>query len=199
MEIDGVPLHRIHRATLRRRLIAVPQDTVLLPDGSSIRDNLDPYSVATDMECHAVLETVRLSEFLEEHGGSIYSSMSADRLSAGQKQLFSLGRAILRRRVKDERLGKDRGRGGGVLLLDEVSSSVDHETDRAMQDIIRHEFKNYTIIMVSHRLEMVMDFFDEVIVLDKGRIVEKGNPSELVAQETSRFRQLWAIENRKRS
>ncbi|KAM0274379.1 hypothetical protein ACHAQH_007916 [Verticillium albo-atrum] len=197
MELDGIPFQRIDRDILRRRIIAVPQDAVFLPSGSSIKDNLDPFNAATDLECREVLNTVLLNGFLAEMGGDIHIGMSIDNLSAGQRQLFSLGRAILRRRIKDRNLGGERR--GGILLLDEVSSNVDRETDRIMQGIIREEFREYTIVMVSHRLDMVMDFFDEVVVIDKGEVVETGDPRALVTQEGSRFGQLWAFENRGRS
>ncbi|GKT51184.1 ABC transporter fum19 [Colletotrichum spaethianum] len=195
IQMDGLPFHRIDRSTLRRRIIAVPQDAVFLPDGSTIKSNLDPFEVASDADCLSVLRTVQLTGFVEEHGG-LHEGMSADSLSAGQKQLFSLGRAILRRRIKD---AKFKRRGGGILLLDEVSSSVDYATDRLMQEIIKEEFGRYTIIMVSHRLDMVMDFFDSVIVMDQGRVIETGSPATLVEAQGSRFGELWAIENQGRS
>lgn len=197
IEFDGTPLHRINRDVLRRRIIAVPQDAVFLPKGSSIKENLDPFNAATDLQCREVIDTVLLGGFLAEIGGDIHAGMGVDDLSAGQKQLFSLGRAILRRRMKDQSLGGTRR--GGILLLDEVSSNVDRETDRVMQGIIREEFREYTIVMVSHRLDMVMDFFDEVVVIDKGEVVETGDPRALVVQEGSRFGQLWAFENRGRA
>lgn len=190
MQIDNVNLHQIDRATLRRRIICIPQDAVFLPDGSSIKANLDPYNAATDAECFNVLQTVRLTGFVNDKG-SLNAGMSAEDLSAGQKQLFSLGRAILRRRVRDRGEKKQ----GGLLLLDEVSSSVDKVTDRAMQEIIREEFERYTIVMVSHRLEMVMDYFERVVVLDRGSVVEDGGPRELVEMEGSRFGELWAVEH----
>ncbi|KAF5978301.1 multidrug resistance [Fusarium coicis] len=196
MKIEDVYLHQIDRATLRKRVICIPQDAVFLPDGSSVKDNIDPYKAATDAECFNVLNMVRLSGFVQDKG-SLNAGMSADDLSAGQKQLFSLGRAILRRRVRDRLAGGEKR--GGLLLLDEVSSSVDKATDRAMQEIIRKEFENYTIVMVSHRLEMVMDFFDRVIVLDRGTVVESGGPRELVETPGSRFGDLWAVENDGRS
>ncbi|KAF5644186.1 multidrug resistance [Fusarium tjaetaba] len=196
MKIDDIYLHQIDRATLRKRVICIPQDAVFLPDGSSVKDNIDPYKAATDAECFNVLNTVRLAGFVQDKG-SLNAGMSADDLSAGQKQLFSLGRAILRRRVRDRFAGGEKR--GGLLLLDEVSSSVDKVTDRAMQEIIREEFENYTIVMVSHRLEMVMDFFDRVIVLDRGTVVESGGPRELVETPGSRFGDLWAVEHDGRS
>jgi ABC-type multidrug transport system fused ATPase/permease subunit len=196
MKIDDIHLHQIDRATLRKRVICIPQDAVFLPDGSSVKANIDPYNAATDVECFDTLNTVRLSGFVRDKG-SLSVGMSAGDLSAGQKQLFSLGRAILRRRVRDRLAGGEKQ--GGLLLLDEVSSSVDKVTDRAMQEIIRDEFESYTIVMVSHRLEMVMDFFDRVVVLDRGTVVESGGPRELVEISGSRFGELWAVEHDERS
>ncbi|KAI0142611.1 ABC transporter type 1, transmembrane domain-containing protein [Hypoxylon sp. NC0597] len=196
--VDEVPLHKIDRATLRQRIIAVPQEPVFLPDGTSFQVNLDPFSASTEDECRAVLQSVRLWDFVEGRGG-LAAGMSADTLSGGQKQLFNLARAILRRRVRLKQLRSEFGEKtvaiGGILLLDEVSSSVDRDTDRAMQGIIREEFKDYTIIMVSHRLDMVLGF-DTVVVMDKGSIIETGCPHKLVEMDGSRFRELWLLSHR---
>ncbi|KAH7152638.1 putative ABC multidrug transporter [Dactylonectria macrodidyma] len=186
--IDGTLLRSIDRNTLRRRIIAVPQEAVFLPDGSTFKTNLDPLNVSTSEECQAVLQTVEMWQFVHERGG-LEEGMSAGTLSAGQRQLMSLGRALLRRRVRARNLGIGGGSEGGILLLDEVSSSVDHETERMMQDIIKAEFRDYTVIAVSHRLDMIMDF-DRVIVMDVGEIVEVGNPMALAAKEGTRFGEL---------
>jgi ABC-type multidrug transport system fused ATPase/permease subunit len=106
---------------------------------------------------------------------------------------MSLGRALLRRRIKAQNLGiRGGGSMGGILLLDEVSSSVDHETEHVMREIIKTEFHEYTVIAVSHRLEMIMDF-DRVVVMDMGEIVEVGNPRVLAERAETRFGELlWA-------
>ncbi|KAK9770744.1 hypothetical protein SCAR479_12535 [Seiridium cardinale] len=144
--IDGTPLHRISRPALRQRIIAVPQEAVFLPDGSTFQANIDPSDGSTPEECQSVLEAVGFWSFVQERGG-LDAGMSAGTLSAGQRQLMSLGRALLRRRIRARNLGMGGGGSeGGILLLDEVSSSVDHETERVMQDIIKAEFKNYTVI-----------------------------------------------------
>lgn len=209
ISIDGHPLHTIDRATLRERLVALPQDAVFLPDGTSFKMNLDPFSIATNEECQSVLELVRLWALVDDRGG-LEAGMNADMLSQGQKQLFSLARGVLRRRVHSRQLSTgvanhtaivpspgDEGvlpsassSTGGVLILDEFTSGVDKETEQEMQEILEREFDGCTVIMVSHRLEMVMGF-DKVVVLDAGRIVEDGVPVELVERENSRFRHLW--------
>ncbi|RDL31764.1 Uncharacterized protein BP5553_09166 [Venustampulla echinocandica] len=184
--IDNTPLHRINRTALRRRIIAVPQEAVFLPDGTTFQANLDPTDISTSDECQAVLIAVGLWQFVQERGG-LDSGMSAGTLSAGQQQLMSLGRALLRRRIRGRNLGI--GGGGsdrGILLLDEVSSSVDHETEHVIQEIIRAEFRDYTVIAVSHRLDMIMDF-DRVVVMDTGEVVEVGNPAVLAREVGTRF------------
>lgn len=196
--IDDTPLHKVDRGVLRQRVIAVPQDAVFLPDGTSFMTNLDPHGVSTEPECRAVLEAVGLWGLVHERGG-LTSGMTPDTLSQGQKQLFSLARAVLRRRVRARHRGEVYGKGavaedGGILLLDEVSSSVDQDTEREMQKVIAHEFTGYTIVMVSHRLDVVMGF-DRVVVMDKGELVETGRPADLVEAEGSRFRELWLVGN----
>jgi ATP-binding cassette, subfamily C (CFTR/MRP), member 1 len=200
--IGDIPLHKIDRLVLRERLIAIPQDPVFLPDGSSFMSNLDPFLISTESECQAVLEVVGLWTLVNQRGGLAHG-FSADTLSQGQKQLFNLARAIIRCRVRKRHnevnfaaRGSEKSC-GGILLLDEVSSSMDQETDRAMQRVIREEFKGYTIVMVCHRLDIVMDF-DTVVIMDEGSVVETGSPMLLLDRDGSRFQQLWSIGNKTR-
>lgn len=99
-------------------------------------------------------------------------------LSQGQQQLFSLARALLMRTSR-----------GRLVLLDEATSNVDGETDKLMQTLIRNEFSDHTVITVAHRLETIMDS-DVVLVLDGGKLVEVGPPSELANKEGGFFRSL---------
>ncbi|KAH8666519.1 putative ABC multidrug transporter [Xylariales sp. PMI_506] len=190
ISIDSISLHRVHRPTLRQRIIAIPQDPVFLPDGSSFQANLDPHEIAAASDCQSVLESVGLWNLTQELGG-LDGSMNPSTLSQGQRQLFSLARAVLRRRVRSKSLGLGgSGSQGGILFLDEVSSSVDQDTERRMQEIIRVEFQYYTIVAVSHRLDMILDF-DRVVVMDKGEVVEVGNPRVLSEDGSTRFGELW--------
>ncbi|TQV93036.1 ABC multidrug transporter [Cordyceps javanica] len=189
--VDGIALSSIQRCALRQRILSIPQEAVFLPDGSTFQENLDPAERATADDCAAVLRVVDLWDFVQERGG-LKSCVSSGTLSAGQRQLLSLGRTVLGRRLRARDQGIDEGSAkseGGILLLDEVNASVDVETERIMQEVIEREFRKYTVVAVSHRLDMIMDF-DKVVVMDKGEIVENGHPATLSRQEGSRFRDL---------
>ncbi len=110
-----------------------------------------------------------------EKKGGLDADLSEDMLSHGQRQLFCLARAILRP--------------GRIVVLDEATSSVDRATDALMQSVIREEFRGRTVIVIAHRLETIMDF-DRVVVMDRGRIVEVGEPERLMRERGSRFRLL---------
>ncbi|KAI1054390.1 hypothetical protein LB506_010541 [Fusarium annulatum] len=194
LSIDGLPLNRLDRDALRQRVIAVPQEAVFLPDGATFKENLDPSGLSTLDECKTVLRDVGLWEFVQGRGG-IDSGMTSSTLSGGQRQLMSMGRSLLRRRARAQ---KTTGHGsvtekmedqGGLLLLDEVNSSVDQDMELIIKRIIETEFAAYTVIAVSHRLDMIMDF-DTVVVLDTGKLVEVGNPRKLASTEGSRFASL---------
>jgi ABC-type multidrug transport system fused ATPase/permease subunit len=215
LSIDGISLDRVDRTTLRERLIVVSQEPVFLPDGTTFKKNLDPTDTVPHQECQAALEAVGLWDLVIDRGG-LAAGLTAQSLSQGHKQLFSLARAILRRRLCSQRLETEVGRlyldpqsktvpesekpskhgtdpatsSGGLLILDEYSSNLDLETDKMIQETVFREFQGYTILMVSHRLEMVMGF-DKVVILDRGSLVEQGIPRDLVEQEGSRFRELW--------
>ncbi|KAI5460736.1 multidrug resistance-associated protein [Mariannaea sp. PMI_226] len=200
IEIDGVPLHQVDRSLLRHRVIAVPQDAVFFPDGTSVKANLDPFDASTAEECREVLEAVGLWRSIEERGG-LDGGTTADTYSQGQKQLFSLARAILRRRIRSREALKDVNHVDagttqgvkGLLLLDEVSASVDKDTEREMQAIIKREFADYTVVMVSHRLDIIMNS-DTVFVIEAGSVVESGNPQELMGRQGSHLQKLWVVE-----
>lgn len=204
--IDDVSLSRVDRTSLRERVLTIPQDVVFLPDGTSFQQNLDPFGVSSPEACRAVLATVGLCGLIEAHGG-LAGGLKTDMLSQGQKQLFSLARALLRHRNRaaaaasvphedDYDMAAEAQQRGGLLLLDEFSSGMDHNTDREMQKIIWDEFADYTVVMVSHRLEMAVDL-DRVIMMEAGRIVEMGRPRILIETEGSKFKDLWMVGQRK--
>ncbi|KAJ3488621.1 hypothetical protein NLG97_g6170 [Lecanicillium saksenae] len=172
--LDGINLDTVPRDLIRSRIVTVSQDHFVLP--GTVRENLDPFSAFETPDLIAALEAADIWAAVERKGG-LDVKFSEDMLSHGQKQLFSLARAILR---------KDNGR---IVLLDEATSSVDGEIEEKVQKVIETLFKNHTIISIAHRLDTIADF-DKVVVLDKGRVVETGKPRQLL-EASSKFRALW--------
>lgn len=181
LSIDGVPLSSISPQTIRERLIKVPQDPVFLPIGSTFMENLDPLGLATIEQCREVLQAMDLWNMVEAQGG-LGGVLSESSLSQGQRQVFNIARAVLKRKTM----------GSSVLLLDEFTSSVDADTERDMLAIIDREFAGCTIVMVAHRLHIVSEFCDRVLVLDRGRIVEDGDPRTLARVDETWFASLLA-------
>ncbi|KAK3365047.1 ABC transporter [Lasiosphaeria ovina] len=192
ISIDGIPIHRIHRTTLRRRIIAVPQDPAFLPGRSTVKANLDPSNTTSDSDCMAALEAVQLTSLVSEPG-RLHQELNVDTLSAGQQRLFALARAIVRSRPRARAWTRtlSEEKCGGILLLDEVGFAADENTERIIHGIIQEEFLNYTVIMISHQLKPVMDYFGKVVVLEEGTVAEIGSPRELANKVGSRFSRLW--------
>jgi ATP-binding cassette subfamily C (CFTR/MRP) protein 1 len=149
-------------STLRQRVITIPQDFVHIP--GTIRLNLDLFSQASDADIDVVLSKIGLLGVITNHGG-LDSPFLPEKLSKGQKQLLAFARAIIQRQSQ----------GTALVLLDEVTSSLDNETQRKINSIIKSEFRNCTLIMVSHNVEMMMQM-DAMAVMDAGKLVYFGKP-----------------------
>lgn len=102
----------------------------------------------------------------------------SERLSIGQQQLFCLARALFQR--SDAR----------IILMDEFTSSMDHETEMLVREIVGRDLRGRTVVEVLHRLEHILDF-DLVVVLEQGKIVEAGNPEELLQNEDGMLKELY--------
>jgi ATP-binding cassette subfamily C (CFTR/MRP) protein 1 len=127
------------------------------------------------------LERVSIWDTISSCGG-LSKPINSIGLSHGQKQLFCLARALLRKETSR------------ILILDEATNSVDKDTDAVMRKVIQEEFARHTVISVAHRLSS-LSWCDKVVVLDKGRIVEVGRPEELMQIEDGWWRQLWDAQN----
>ncbi|KAJ5091867.1 hypothetical protein NUU61_006737 [Penicillium alfredii] len=172
--VDGVDITRLPRREIRSRINGVSQDSLLLK--GSVRLNADPTGAHSDHDILSALKSVQLLPAIEEKG-TLDTDIDEIYLSHGQKQLFCLARALLRP--------------GNILILDEATSNVDTKTDEIMQRVIREKFCNHTILAVAHKLDTILDY-DRVIVLDAGRVVETGEPYELLTQPKSQFARLYA-------
>ncbi|BHF73103.1 Multidrug resistance-associated protein 4 [Sparganum proliferum] len=163
--IDQVDTAEVHLADLRRRISIIPQDPLLFV--GTVRSNLDPEDRFEDEALWHALETVQLKSVVEAMSNGLQSRIAdgGSNLSVGQRQLFSLARAILR--------------GNKILVIDEATANVDPETDTIIQETIQTQFADKTILTIAHRLHTIIDS-DEVIVMDAGRVVEQGSPYHLL-------------------
>ncbi|EXJ89815.1 hypothetical protein A1O3_02882 [Capronia epimyces CBS 606.96] len=194
IRIDGVDISRVARETVRARLNVIPQEPWWVTT-ESVRFNMDPWNAALvadgssgtgrdprplnqadrDAAFISALSRCQIWPVIEANGG-LDATMTSDFLSHGQRQLFCLARALVRQ--------------SKIVVLDEVSASVDVKTDELMQRIIHDEFRESTIIAVAHRLNTI-EGGDRVVVLSQGRVVEVGEPQVLLTKQHSRFRELY--------
>ncbi|KAI0065635.1 metal resistance protein YCF1 [Artomyces pyxidatus] len=174
--IDGVDITKIGLHDLRSAITIVPQSPDLFE--GTIRENIDPVGEHQDVSIWEALSQAHLKEYIESLPERLDAPVKegGSSLSAGQRQLICFARALLRK--------------SKILVLDEATSAVDLETDRAIQEIIRGpQFQDVTILTIAHRLNTIMDS-DRVLVLDAGTIAEFDSPAELLAKPNSAFRSL---------
>lgn len=163
--IDGVDINNIPLKRLRQCITLVPQESVVF--SGDIKSNLDPLGELDEAELQSVLSSCSLLQDSRSDDGESNNNLdiaawtqvtgNGSNFSNGHKQILGLARAMCRR--------------SKVVILDEATASVDHETDVRMQKLIRSEFAGSTIITIAHRLRTVMDY-DRVIVMEEGRVIE---------------------------
>ncbi|KAH3687464.1 hypothetical protein WICPIJ_001574 [Wickerhamomyces pijperi] len=182
IEIDNINTSKLGLTDLRSNLAIIPQDSQAF--AGTVRSNLDPLEKYTDERLWWALELAHLKEFVEGLGTAnaevgLYAQLSegGSNISVGQRQLLCLAKALLNE--------------SKVLILDEATASVDFQTDKIIQETIRREFQNRTILTIAHRLDTIMDS-DKVVVLDKGRVVQYDSVEKLLSDEKGEFYGLCA-------
>ena len=180
IEIDGVDIARIDRKEVRRQISVVMQEPFLF--SKTLRENIvlghaaAPHSEMTEATSAACIHET-IVEF--EKG---YETLVGERgitLSGGQRQRVALARALLKQPP--------------ILVLDDALSAVDTETEIMILDALRQRRGRHTTIVIAHRLSTLMDA-DEVLVLDRGRIVQRGS-HETLRNEQGMYRRIMSIQN----
>lgn len=167
-------------STLRSQIALVPQDIFLF--GGSIRENISyGKPMATDDEITEAARKANALEFIERFPEK-FDTIVGERgtqLSGGQRQRVAIARAVL----KNPR----------ILILDEATSSLDSESERLVQDALENLMVGRTSIVIAHRLSTIRKA-DQILVLDRGQIVEKGTHEELITLENGIYRNLSLLQ-----
>lgn len=168
IRLDGVPLSRLQRRSLRDLIAVVSQDTVLLHD--TVRANIAYGSpAASDAGIEAAAAAANAEGFIRTlpDGYATVLGERGTRLSGGQRQRIAIARALLR--------------DAPILVLDEATSALDPESERLVQEAIDRLMKDRTVLVIAHRLATVREA-DRIVVLEEGRAIETGTHAELVTR-----------------
>jgi ATP-binding cassette subfamily B protein len=182
LTLDGVELNQYPRGYLRRQIGIVEQEPFLF--SRTIRENIT-YGVGRDVPEAQVIAAARAAAIHDVIAGfpQGYDTLVGEKgvtLSGGQKQRVAIARTLL----KDPR----------ILILDDSTSSVDTETEAEIRAALEHLMRNRTTFIIAHRIQSVMNA-DLILVMDRGRIVQRGTHDELAAQHGI-YRQIFDIQTR---
>ncbi|KAF0689264.1 Aste57867_19276 [Aphanomyces stellatus] len=154
--IDGIDSATVGLRQLRSSLAIIPQNPVLFK--GTLRNYMDPFEEFSDDQLWTVLKKI-----VEENG---------ENFSVGERQMLCMSRALLHQ--------------AKVVILDEATAAIDHETDQLLQKVIREEFAPSTVLTIAHRLDTVLDY-DRIMVLDQGELVQCDTPEALIGQGNGIF------------
>jgi len=179
IKVNGFDIRHLTQASLRQHIGIVPQDTVLFND--SILYNIaygNP--LASHEEIVQAAKAASIHDFIMglPEGYQTQVGERGLKLSGGEKQRVAIARTLL----KDP----------PILVLDEATSALDTRTERAIQEQLSQIARNRTTLIIAHRLSTIVDA-DEILVLEQGRVVERGTHRELIAHG-GRYMQMWALQ-----
>ena len=175
--IDGIDISTIGLTDLRSKIGIIPQDSCVF--SGTVRYNLDPFDLYSDDELWFALEKANLSAAVHGMGNGLQSIVAegGENMSHGQRQLLCIARALLRQQR--------------ILVLDEATASIDLETDKLIQETIRRNFNESSILTIAHRLDTIIDY-NRVLVMNHGEVEELDTPYKLLSNPQSAFHQMIA-------
>ncbi|XP_028588496.2 ATP-binding cassette sub-family C member 8 isoform X2 [Podarcis muralis] len=170
--IDGIDIAKLPLQTLRSRLSIILQDPILF--SGTIRFNLDPEKKCTDSMLWEALEIAQLKHVVKALPGGLDAIVTegGENFSLGQRQLFCLARAFVRKT--------------SIFIMDEATASIDMATENILQKVVMTAFADRTVVTIAHRVHTILNA-DMVIVMKRGVILEYDKPEVLLEQEDSVF------------
>uniref|UniRef100_A0A8C6Y7U9 ATP binding cassette subfamily C member 8 n=1 Tax=Naja naja TaxID=35670 RepID=A0A8C6Y7U9_NAJNA len=170
--IDGIDIAKLPLQTLRSRLSIILQDPILF--SGTIRFNLDPENKCTDSTLWEALEIAQLKLVVKALPGGLDAIVTegGENFSQGQRQLFCLARAFVRKT--------------SILIMDEATASIDMATENILQKVVMTAFADRTVVTIAHRVHTILNA-DMIIVMKRGVILEYDKPEVLLEKEDSVF------------
>ncbi len=179
IKIDGTDLKEVSQHSLRQLMGIVTQEAILFND--TIFNNITFGIEASEEEVQKAAKIANAHEFIQEQSQG-YQTLIGDRgtkLSGGQRQRISIARAILQNPP--------------ILILDEATSALDTESEKLVQDALMHLMENRTTLVIAHRLSTIQEA-DEILVIQDGKIVERGTHSSLYNKAGGVYKKLVELQ-----
>ncbi|XP_076853428.1 ATP-binding cassette sub-family C member 8 [Brachyhypopomus gauderio] len=170
--IDGIDIAKLPLQTLRSKFSIILQDPILF--SGTIRFNLDPERKATDRTLWEALDIAQLKAVVKALPGGLDAMVTegGENFSQGQRQLFCLARAFVRK--------------SSILIMDEATASIDMATESILQKVVMTAFADHTVVNIAHRVHTILRS-DIIIVMKHGAVVESARPDVLLEQKDSVF------------
>ncbi|RHY66584.1 hypothetical protein DYB30_011291 [Aphanomyces astaci] len=163
--IGGVDTATVGIKTLRESMAIIPQNPILFK--GTLRAYLDPFESSSDAQLWDALDKVQLTPRVSLEQGKLEAVIeeNGENFSVGERQMLCMARALLRN--------------CRIVVMDEATAAIDHETDQTLQRVIRQAFASSTVLTIAHRLDTVLDA-DRIMVLDQGRLAQCDAPENLI-------------------
>lgn len=177
--MDGIDLKQIQLASLSKQIGIVTQESILFND--TVANNITFGSLATDAQIEEAAKIANAHQYISQlaDGYQTFIGDRGGRLSGGQRQRLSIARAVLKNPP--------------ILILDEATSALDTESEKLVQEALTHLMKNRTTLVIAHRLSTIQHA-DEILVINHGKIVERGTHNELLANENGFYKKLNSMQ-----